>query len=75
MYRAGSPLMAVDGGRRRFLHLALFIRDAAGLAITRSHDVPPQLAGGCLARPELSQRPAARQLLHDVFTPGRSDPS
>jgi len=29
----------------QFLHLALFIRDAAGLAVTRSDDVPPHLAG------------------------------
>jgi len=29
----------------QFLHLALFIRDAAGLPVTRADDVPPRLAG------------------------------
>src|SRR5262249_51913865 len=30
----------------QFLHLALFARDAAGLAVGRAGDIPPPLAGG-----------------------------
>jgi hypothetical protein len=48
----------------QFLHLALFMRDAAGLAVTRSDDIPPPLAGEVPGQ-------AAHQLLHDVFTTGR----
>ena len=48
----------------QFLHLALFMRDTAGLAVTRSDEIPPPLAGEVPGQ-------AARQLLHDVFTTGR----
>jgi hypothetical protein len=34
----------------QFLHLALFMRDATGLAVTRSDDIPPHLAGGVSGR-------------------------
>jgi hypothetical protein len=46
MYQAGSPSWRFMEGDAQFLHLALFMRDAAGLAVTRSDDIPPPLAWG-----------------------------
>lgn len=45
MYQAGSPSWRFMEDDAQFLHLALFMRDAAGLAVTRSDDIPPSLAG------------------------------
>jgi hypothetical protein len=45
MYQAGSPSWRFMEDDAQFLHLALFMRDAAGLAVTRSDDIPPRLAG------------------------------
>ena len=73
MYQAGSPSWRFMEDDAQFLHLALFMRDAAGwriharcrgLAVTRSDDIPPPLAGEVPGQ-------AARQLLHDIFTTGR----
>jgi hypothetical protein len=44
MYQAGSSSWRFMEDNAQFLHLALFMRDATGLAVTRSDDVPPQLA-------------------------------
>ena len=64
MYQAGSPSWRFMEDDAQFLHLALFMRDATGLAVTRSDDIPPPLAGEVPGQ-------AAHQLLHDVFTTGR----
>jgi hypothetical protein len=45
MYKSGSPSWRFMEDNAQFLHLALFMRDATGLAVTRSDDVPPPLAG------------------------------
>ena len=45
MRKAGSPSWRFMEDEAQFLHLALFMRDAAGLPIARSDDIPPQLAG------------------------------
>ena len=64
MYQAGSPSWRFIEDDAQFLHLALFMRDAAGLAVAHSDDIPPPLAGEVPGQ-------AARQLLHDIFTTGR----
>jgi hypothetical protein len=46
MYQAGSPSWRFMEDDAPFLHLALFMRDAAGLAVARSDEIPPRLAGG-----------------------------
>lgn len=46
MRKAGSPSWRFVEDEAQFLHLALFVRDATGLAVARSDDIPPQLAGG-----------------------------
>jgi hypothetical protein len=45
MRQAGSPSWRFMEDDAQFLHLALFMRDATGLAATRSDDIPPHLAG------------------------------
>jgi hypothetical protein len=46
MREAGSPSWRFVEDEAQFLHLALFMRDATGLAVARSDDIPPHLAGG-----------------------------
>ena len=45
MYQVGTSSWRFMEDDAQFLHLALFMRDAAGLAATRSDDIPPRLAG------------------------------
>ena len=45
MRKAGSPSWRFVEDEAQFLHLALFVRDATGLAVERSDDIPPHLAG------------------------------
>jgi hypothetical protein len=45
MYQAGSPSWRFMEDDAQFLHLALFMRDATGLAVARSDEIPPRLAG------------------------------
>ena len=45
MHKAGSPSWRFVEDEAQFLHLALFVRDATGLAVERSDDIPPRLAG------------------------------
>jgi hypothetical protein len=42
---AGSPSWRFTEDDAQFLHLALFVRDATGLTVARSDDIPPRLAG------------------------------
>ena len=45
MRKAGSPAWRFVEDEAQFLHLALFVRDATGLAVERSDDIPPHLLG------------------------------
>jgi hypothetical protein len=45
MHKAGSPSWRFVEDEAQFLHLALFVRDATGLAVERSVDIPPHLTG------------------------------
>jgi hypothetical protein len=45
MRKAGSPSWRFVEDEAQFLHLALFVRDAPGLAVERSDDIPPPLTG------------------------------
>ena len=45
MRKSGSPSWRFMEDDAQFLHLALFVRDAAGLTVARSDDIPPRLAG------------------------------
>jgi hypothetical protein len=45
MYQVGTSSWRFMEDDAQFLHLALFMRDAAGLAVTRPDDIPPPLAG------------------------------
>lgn len=45
MRKSGSPSWRFMEDDAQFLHLAVFMRDAAGLTVARSDDIPPRLAG------------------------------
>jgi hypothetical protein len=51
MRYAGFPSWRFTEDDPQFLHLALFLRDATGLAVERSDDIPPHLAGELPDRP------------------------
>jgi hypothetical protein len=65
MYQAGSPSWRFMEDDAQFLHLALFMRDAAGLAVTRLDDIPPpsagEVPGQAVTLPEAEQGAAAEQ--------------
>lgn len=65
MRKAGSPSWRFVEDEAQFLHLALFVRDASGLAVARSDDIPPHLAGGLPGQAgvltEAEREAAARQ--------------
>jgi hypothetical protein len=46
MQLAGQASWRFEVGNAQFLHLALFARDAAGLAVPHSADIPPRLTPG-----------------------------
>jgi len=51
MREAGSPSWRFMEDEAQFLHLALFVRDATGLAAERADDIPPHLAGELPGQP------------------------
>jgi len=51
MRYAGFPSWRFMEDEAQFLHLALFARDAAGLAVERADDIPPHLAGELPGQP------------------------
>ena len=65
MRYAGSPSWRFMEDEAQFLHLALYVRDATGLAAERADDIPPHLAGELPGQPgaatETERETAARQ--------------
>ena len=65
MRKAGSASWRFMEDEAQFLHLALFVRDATGLAVERADDIPPHLAGELPGQPgeaaEAGRETAARQ--------------
>ena len=67
MRKAGFPSWRFMEDDAQFLHLALFMRDATGLPVARSDDIPPHLAeelpGQARALPGAERGAAAAQWL------------